>query len=146
MKSQFEAMSRYEHVNEKRLSENIIEQVGLGKVNARCNMVAIFSHPGEEIPSSLQEFDNCQLRVPESVPPMHNYNKQEPGIITVSYVFRFTATPGIEVEIPLIVTSMAYKNGGKATAGLSGRRHRGGGEGDENPIFEHDPGSVVYLC
>lgn len=33
----------------------------------------------------------------------------EPSIIVLSYVLQLTAQPGIEMEIPLIVTSLGYR-------------------------------------
>uniref|UniRef100_A0A8R1HQ55 Arrestin C-terminal-like domain-containing protein n=1 Tax=Caenorhabditis japonica TaxID=281687 RepID=A0A8R1HQ55_CAEJA len=41
MRTQFEARSRYEHVNEKKLAEQLIEMVPLGAVRSRCRMVGI---------------------------------------------------------------------------------------------------------
>jgi len=114
LKAQFEAMSRYEHINEKRLSENVVEQCELGKVKARCNT----------------SFDNC-LRIPESAPPSQS------GIIALSYVYRFLAFPGIELEIPLVVTAMAYRSGhGQQTQYVD----------NAESLLEHEPGSIVYLC
>ncbi|VDO66098.1 unnamed protein product [Haemonchus placei] len=102
MKTQFEAMSRYEHVNEKKLNEHLIETVPLGKVKARHKEV----------------FAKCIVRVPEGVPPTQNYNRDggDTAIIAIHYVLKFTALPGIECEIPLIVTSMGYADTGKQAA------------------------------
>ncbi|WKX93766.1 hypothetical protein Q1695_011212 [Nippostrongylus brasiliensis] len=102
MKTQFEAMSRYEHVNEKKLNEHLIELIPLGKVRARHKEV----------------FAKCCVRVPENAPPTQNYNRDggDTAIIAIHYVLKFTALPGIECEIPVIVTSMGYADTGKQAA------------------------------
>ncbi|CAJ0943257.1 unnamed protein product, partial [Mesorhabditis belari] len=101
MKTQFEATSRYEHVNEKKLSEQLIEMVNLGGVPGR----------------STQEFNRCTLRIPTGAPPTQNYMASgQPNIIAIYYVLKVTATPGIECEMPLIVTSGGYRDAQKNTA------------------------------
>uniref|UniRef100_A0A914Q6V0 Uncharacterized protein n=1 Tax=Panagrolaimus davidi TaxID=227884 RepID=A0A914Q6V0_9BILA len=96
LKTQFEAMSRYEHVNEKKLMEHIIDSFTLGRVKGKTDI----------------EFDICHLKVPENaVPSQHSSrNEIEPNIIILSYVLRLSATPGIETEIPLLITSNGYRN------------------------------------
>ncbi|EPB73568.1 arrestin domain protein [Ancylostoma ceylanicum] len=102
MKTQFEAMSRYEHVNEKKLSEHLIELVPLGRVRARHKQV----------------FAKCCIRIPEGAPPTQNYHRDggDTAIIAIHYVLKFIALPGIECEIPLIVTSMGYADSAKHAA------------------------------
>ncbi|VDM41203.1 unnamed protein product [Toxocara canis] len=80
LKTQFEAMSRYEHVNEKKLSERVVETAVLGNVKSRTDV----------------QFDNCLLKIPESTPPTQCYNKHspDPNIIALTYVLRFVALPG----------------------------------------------------
>ncbi|VDP17110.1 unnamed protein product [Heligmosomoides polygyrus] len=92
----------YEHVNEKKLSEHLIELVPLGKVRARHKQV----------------FAKCCVRVPDCAPPTQNYNRDggDTAIIAIHYVLKFTALPGIECEIPLVVTSMGYADTGKHAA------------------------------
>ncbi|KAK5978294.1 Arrestin domain protein [Trichostrongylus colubriformis] len=84
MKTQFEAMSRYEHVNEKKLYEHLIEMVLLGKVKARHKEV----------------FPKCTIRIPEEAPPTQNYNRDggDTAIIAIHYVLKFTALPGERLE------------------------------------------------
>ncbi|CAJ0578499.1 unnamed protein product, partial [Mesorhabditis spiculigera] len=95
MKTQFEAMSRYEHVNEKKLAEQIIESVILGSVAGK----------------STEEFDNISLRIPDGAPPTQNYTDGvQTNIITIHYILKVTATPGIECEMGLIVTSSGYRD------------------------------------
>ncbi|KAK6736121.1 hypothetical protein RB195_019038 [Necator americanus] len=102
MKTQYEAMSRYEHVNEKKLSEHLIELVPLGKVKARHKQI----------------FAKCCVRIPEGAPPTQNYHRDggETAIIAIHYVLKFIALPGIECEIPLVVTSMGYADSAKHAA------------------------------
>ncbi|CAB3402450.1 unnamed protein product [Caenorhabditis bovis] len=102
MKTQFEARSRYEHVNEKKLAEQLIDMVTLGAVRSRCRM----------------EFEKCHLKIPEAAPPTQNYNKGggETSIIAIHYVLKLTALPGIECEVPLIVTSCGYMDPQKQAA------------------------------
>uniref|UniRef100_A0A9J2PEL3 Arrestin C-terminal-like domain-containing protein n=1 Tax=Ascaris lumbricoides TaxID=6252 RepID=A0A9J2PEL3_ASCLU len=99
LKTQFEAMSRYEHVNEKKLTEQVIETAALGNIKSRTDV----------------QFDNCLLKIPESVPPTQYYNKHspDPNIIALTYTLRFIALPGIEMEIPLVVTAKGYRDGHK---------------------------------
>ncbi|KAE9415925.1 hypothetical protein Angca_004397 [Angiostrongylus cantonensis] len=106
MKTQFEAMSRYEHVNEKKLIEQAIELVPLGNVRSRHKQV----------------FSGCHIRIPEGAPPTQNYNREtgDTSIITIHYVLKLVALPGkifwIEYEIPLVVTSMGYADSAKDAA------------------------------
>lgn len=88
-------MSRYEHVNEKKLLEYIMDNNILGRVKGK----------------SEKEFDIQHLKIPENAVPTQQYQRSdETNIISLTYVMRFTATPGIETEIPLIITSKGYKN------------------------------------
>ncbi|CAI5445886.1 unnamed protein product [Caenorhabditis angaria] len=102
MKTQFEARSRYEHVNEKKLAEQLIEMVSLGAVRSRCRM----------------EFEKCYLKIPDAAPPTQNYNRGggESSIIAIHYVLKLTALPGIECEVPLVVTSCGYMDSHKQDA------------------------------
>ncbi|KAK0424165.1 hypothetical protein QR680_008524 [Steinernema hermaphroditum] len=93
LKTTYEASSRYEHVNEKKLQEQTIEQKELGKVKPRTDMT----------------FQNCLLKVPELAPPTRYSGSGEPCMIALSYVVRFTALPGVETEIPVIVTTHGNK-------------------------------------
>uniref|UniRef100_A0A1I7WUR9 Arrestin_C domain-containing protein n=1 Tax=Heterorhabditis bacteriophora TaxID=37862 RepID=A0A1I7WUR9_HETBA len=104
MKAQYEARSRYEHVNEKRLSENLIELISLGKVRAR----------------QKQEFEKSVIHIPDGIPPTQNYHREggDTAIITIQYVLKLTAIPGIECEIPLIITSRGYQDSSKQAAFL----------------------------
>ncbi|KAJ1346587.1 Arrestin domain-containing protein 15 [Parelaphostrongylus tenuis] len=102
MKTQFEAMSRYEHVNEKKLIEQSIELIPLGNVRSRHKQV----------------FSKCHIRIPEGAPPTQNYNREtgDTSIITIHYVLKLVALPGIEYEIPLVITSMGYADSAKDAA------------------------------
>ncbi|CAI4230406.1 unnamed protein product [Auanema sp. JU1783] len=104
MKTQFEAMSRYEHVNEKKLSEQLLEIVPLGSVRARSKIV----------------FEKCLVKIPDAAPPTQNYNLGggETAIIAIHYVLKLTALPGIECEVPIIVTTRGYKDKSKQAAFL----------------------------
>ncbi|VDK51587.1 unnamed protein product [Cylicostephanus goldi] len=75
-------ISRYEHVNEKKLSEHLIEMAALGKVKARHKQV----------------FAKCLIRIPEGAPPTQNYHRGggDTAIIAIHYVLKFTALPGKE--------------------------------------------------
>ncbi|PAV77029.1 hypothetical protein WR25_06591 isoform F [Diploscapter pachys] len=117
MKTQFEARSRYEHVNEKKLSEQLIEMIPLGAVRARCRM----------------EFEKCHIRIPDGAPPTQNYNMGggEAAIIAIHYILKMTAIPGIECEIPLIVTSRGYSDSNKQAAFVLHTR-RGKNQNDAN--------------
>ncbi|KAI1721065.1 arrestin domain-containing protein 15 [Ditylenchus destructor] len=127
LKIQFEAKSRYEHANDRKLVEQIIDSWLMGRVKGRTE----------------KTFDECRLRVPETATPTYqqqSVNPSLPGtsagydgsssiqydhsgmmsggqqshtssIIVLSYVLRFTALPGIETEIPLVITSQPYSNG-----------------------------------
>ncbi|GMR41766.1 hypothetical protein PMAYCL1PPCAC_11961 [Pristionchus mayeri] len=94
-KSQYEARSRYEHVDEKKLAEMVMDQCHLGFVSARSN----------------QDFDCVSLRIPFDAPPTQKYSPEIPlsfiPIIMIHYVLKLTALPGIELEIPLLVTAAA---------------------------------------
>ncbi|CAD6185784.1 unnamed protein product [Caenorhabditis auriculariae] len=94
--------SQYEHVNEKKLTEQLIELVALGAVRSRCRM----------------EFEKCHIRIPDAVPPTQNYNKGggDTAIIAIHYVLKMTALPGIECEIPLMITSAGYMDPNKQAA------------------------------
>uniref|UniRef100_A0A7E4ZVU3 Arrestin_C domain-containing protein n=1 Tax=Panagrellus redivivus TaxID=6233 RepID=A0A7E4ZVU3_PANRE len=95
LKTQFEAMSRYEHVNEKKLLESVMDTFVLGRIKGRTE----------------KDFEISNLKIPENaVPSQYNRSEADPHIITMSYVVRFTALPGIETEIPLMITSKGYKN------------------------------------
>uniref|UniRef100_A0A915BYD9 Arrestin C-terminal-like domain-containing protein n=2 Tax=Parascaris TaxID=6254 RepID=A0A915BYD9_PARUN len=115
LKTQFEAMSRYEHVNEKKLTEQVIEAAALGNIKSRNDV----------------QFDNCLLKLPESVPPTQYYNKHspDPNIIALTYTLRFIAFPGIEMEIPLVVTARGYRDGHKCYVERS-----------------YEVGGRVYMC
>uniref|UniRef100_A0A1I7YER7 Arrestin_C domain-containing protein n=1 Tax=Steinernema glaseri TaxID=37863 RepID=A0A1I7YER7_9BILA len=93
LKTTYEAASRYEHVNEKKLQEQTIEQKELGKVKPRTDIT----------------FQNCVLKIPELAPPTRYSGSGEPCIIALSYVVRFTAVPGVETELPVIVTTHGSK-------------------------------------
>ncbi|KJH41295.1 arrestin domain protein [Dictyocaulus viviparus] len=110
LKTQFEAMSRYEHVNEKKLCEQLIELIPLGNVKARHKEV----------------FSKCHIRIPEGAAPTQNYNtiSSDTSIITIQYVLKFVALPGIEYEIPLIVTSLGYVNADKEAAFILHNHHK----------------------
>ncbi|KAE9552768.1 hypothetical protein FO519_004030 [Halicephalobus sp. NKZ332] len=95
LKTQFEATSRYEHINEKKLLEHLMDSNVLGRVKGKTE----------------KEFDIQLLKIPENAVPTQQASKtDDPNIISLTYVMRFTALPGIETEIPLIITSKGYKN------------------------------------
>uniref|UniRef100_A0AC34PWH5 Arrestin C-terminal-like domain-containing protein n=1 Tax=Panagrolaimus sp. JU765 TaxID=591449 RepID=A0AC34PWH5_9BILA len=95
LKTQFEAMSRYERINEKKLLEHMMDSKIIGKVKGKTE----------------KDFDLEHLKIPENAVPTQQYNRaDEVNILSLSYVMRFSAEPGIETEIPLIVTSKGYKN------------------------------------
>lgn len=60
----------------------------------------------------FQRFDTLKLVVPDyAVPSLQGTDAEiENSIIILSYVLQLTANPGIEMEIPLIITSLGYKN------------------------------------
>uniref|UniRef100_A0A1I7SXL6 Calpain catalytic domain-containing protein n=1 Tax=Caenorhabditis tropicalis TaxID=1561998 RepID=A0A1I7SXL6_9PELO len=64
------------------------------------------------------EFEKCLLRIPDAAPPTQNYNRGggDCSIIAIHYVLKLTALPGIECEIPLIVTSCGYMDPHKQAA------------------------------
>jgi hypothetical protein len=53
------------------------------------------------------------LRVPEQAIPSMQQSRSGDSIISLSYVLRFNALPGIETEIPIVITSLGYRNGGR---------------------------------
>lgn len=91
LKSTFEAMSRYEHINEKKLMEFVLDAVTLGRVKGKTDI----------------EFDICHLKVPENAVPSQHTNKNdvEPNIITLSYVLRLSATPGLIKNFLIFILS-----------------------------------------
>ncbi|KAI6215779.1 hypothetical protein M3Y94_00424800 [Aphelenchoides besseyi] len=91
MKVQYEASSRYEHVNENKVIENRVCESWLGRIKSHSEMVSF----------------KCRLETPEDIPP--NTLNDARCIIKISYVLRLRALPNVEVEIPLIVTAQGYK-------------------------------------
>ncbi|VDN01334.1 unnamed protein product [Thelazia callipaeda] len=81
LKTIYEAVSRYEHIKEKKLSEQVIGSSGLGSVKFR----------------SQSKFLDCYLKIPENYPPTQIYNRNsfESHIIAISYALKFTAFPGL---------------------------------------------------
>uniref|UniRef100_A0A1I7ST79 Arrestin_C domain-containing protein n=1 Tax=Bursaphelenchus xylophilus TaxID=6326 RepID=A0A1I7ST79_BURXY len=95
LKAQFTAISRYEHVNDCKLVEQQLDNIPLGRVKGR----------------SETNFNTLKLTIPDyavpSVPP--DQSEMEHSIISLSYVLQFTAQPQIEMEIPLMITSLGYR-------------------------------------
>lgn len=58
--------------------------------------------------------EECVLRVSEQAVPTHQTSPD--SIISLSYVIRFNALPGIETEIPVLITSLGYRNAASAHA------------------------------
>ncbi|KAI6240144.1 Arrestin-C domain-containing protein [Aphelenchoides fujianensis] len=96
LKSQFEAMSRYEHVQDTKLICQNLDVIPIGRIKGR----------------SEATFNKCRLRIPENVVPsiQHDRPDSESSIIVLSYVLQFTANPGVDMEIPLIITAHGYRN------------------------------------
>jgi len=69
----------------------------------------------------LQKFKDCTLKVVDGVVPTQQSTNPglDPCIIQLSYVLRFNAEPGIESEIPLIITAEGYRNPHQAKRGLA---------------------------
>ncbi|KAI3410141.1 hypothetical protein GPALN_006500 [Globodera pallida] len=84
LKTQFEARSRYEQASDRKVVENVMDSYPLGR-----------------------DMEECVLRVPEQAVPTHQGSPD--SIIVLSYVLRFNALPGIETEIPVVVTSLGYR-------------------------------------
>ncbi|CEF59352.1 Arrestin-like, N-terminal domain and Arrestin C-terminal-like domain and Arrestin, C-terminal domain and Immunoglobulin E-set domain-containing protein [Strongyloides ratti] len=115
MKCELEAISRYEHISEKKLIEVIIDQYEIGKINKKsedqirnCKLVV----PENATPSQIDCFKNklssqknvqCELHSKDI-----NETKNNP-LIVISYSLKFLALPGIETEIPLIFTTRGFK-------------------------------------
>lgn len=58
------------------------------------------------------------LLVPQNaVPTRQHKQNEEVNMIVLSYVLRFTADPGIEVEIPVILTAFGFRDPSRAGAG-----------------------------
>nr|CAD2180770.1 unnamed protein product [Meloidogyne enterolobii] len=90
LKSHFLAQSRYEQANDTKLVETLLDSHQIDNIKGRSEINA----------------EECLLRVPEqTIPSMHS------PIISLSYVLRFIGLPGIETEIPLVITSLGYKHG-----------------------------------
>ncbi|CAD5215662.1 unnamed protein product [Bursaphelenchus okinawaensis] len=96
LKAQFVAISRYEHVNDCKLVEQQLDSIPIGRIKGR----------------SEENFKSLKLTIPDyavpSVPP--DQSEMEHSIISLSYVLQLTAQPKIEMEIPLVVTSLGYRN------------------------------------
>ncbi|KAF7634703.1 Arrestin_C domain-containing protein [Meloidogyne graminicola] len=89
LKSHFLAQSRYEQANDTKLVETLLDSHKIDNIKGRSEI----------------NTEECLLRIPEqTIPTMHS------PIISLSYVLRFIALPGIETEIPLYITSLGYKN------------------------------------
>nr|CAD2198629.1 unnamed protein product [Meloidogyne enterolobii] len=89
LKSHFLAQSRYEQANDTKLVETLLDSHQIDNIRGRSEINA----------------EECLLRVPEqTIPSMHS------PIISLSYVLRFIGLPGIETEIPLVITSLGYKH------------------------------------
>ncbi|KAL3117079.1 hypothetical protein niasHT_007482 [Heterodera trifolii] len=105
LKTQFEARSRYEQASDQKLVENVMDSYPLGKVKGRTDL----------------DLEECVLRVPEQAVPT---NQTVPdSIIALSYVIRFNALPGIETEIPVLITSLGYRHVETAAGGQPQRHH-----------------------
>uniref|UniRef100_A0A914V579 Arrestin C-terminal-like domain-containing protein n=1 Tax=Plectus sambesii TaxID=2011161 RepID=A0A914V579_9BILA len=78
------ARSRYENAEDTKLREYIIEQKDAPSVPPRC----------------VRLIDDCTLKIPSKAVPTF-----EGRIIGLTYLLRFTANPGIEVEIPIIIAT-----------------------------------------
>uniref|UniRef100_A0A915P5V8 Arrestin C-terminal-like domain-containing protein n=1 Tax=Meloidogyne floridensis TaxID=298350 RepID=A0A915P5V8_9BILA len=89
LKSHFLAQSRYEQANDTKLVETLLDSHQIDNIRGKSEINA----------------EECLLRVPEqTIPSMHS------PIISLSYVLRFIGLPGIETEIPLVITSLGYKH------------------------------------
>uniref|UniRef100_A0A914E584 Arrestin C-terminal-like domain-containing protein n=1 Tax=Acrobeloides nanus TaxID=290746 RepID=A0A914E584_9BILA len=134
LKSQFEAMSRYEHVNEKKLLEQMLDNVLLGRAKGR----------------SETEFKTCDLKIPENGVPSQQSTRGDGdvNIIAISYVLRFVAKPGIETEIPIIVTSKGYREPTKSITSSAVAELRPARSNRRATIFEsNDPNNpAVFYC
>ncbi|KAI6215282.1 hypothetical protein M3Y94_00367400 [Aphelenchoides besseyi] len=95
MKTQFTATSRYEHVNDKKVVEERLDCVPLGRIKGRSEMT----------------FNSLRLRIPaNTIPSTSTRDPDSNSIIVATYVFKFEGTPGIETEIPLIITTLGNRN------------------------------------
>ena len=61
-KTQFEAMSRYERLNDRKLAEQTIELVNLGKVKARTQMVSFIRRCKDVKPYVCGPESFCKLK------------------------------------------------------------------------------------
>jgi len=96
LKAQFEAKSRYEHAHDRKLVEQVVDSWPIGKIRGRTE----------------ERFKDCTLKVVDGVVPTQQSTSPglDPSIIQLSYVLRFNAEPGIESEIPIIITAEGYRN------------------------------------
>ncbi|KAH7699973.1 Protein ARRD-15 b [Aphelenchoides avenae] len=102
LKAQFEAMSRYEHISDRKVIEHVLQNIPLGRIKGRSDV----------------NIDVTNLSVPPNAVPTHQHSKsEEVNMIVLSYVLRFSADPGIEVEIPVILTALGYRDPSRAGAG-----------------------------
>uniref|UniRef100_A0A914HSG5 Arrestin C-terminal-like domain-containing protein n=1 Tax=Globodera rostochiensis TaxID=31243 RepID=A0A914HSG5_GLORO len=111
LKTQFEARSRYEQASDRKVVENVMDSYPLGRVKGRTDL----------------DMEECMLRVPEQAVPTHQGSPD--SIIVLSYVLRFNALPGIETEIPVVVTSLGYRQivAEPARPERNGQAMKGGG-------------------
>ncbi|KAI6228708.1 Arrestin domain containing protein [Aphelenchoides fujianensis] len=98
MKVQYKAVSRYEHVEEKKLVEERVCESWLGRIKSQSEMTSF----------------KCRLRAPEDIPPSTMNTAggalaDEGALIAVSYVLRLHALPDVEVEMPVIVTALGFE-------------------------------------
>uniref|UniRef100_A0A0N4ZAV2 Arrestin_C domain-containing protein n=1 Tax=Parastrongyloides trichosuri TaxID=131310 RepID=A0A0N4ZAV2_PARTI len=117
MKCELEAISRYEHISEKKLIEIIVDQYEIGKIGKKsedqirnCKLVV----PENATPSQIQCFkngikknntiNNCEQHPEEATNTVKNNS-----LIEISYCLKFLALPGIDTEIPLIFTTRGFK-------------------------------------
>ena len=120
LKSQFQAQSRYEQANDRKLVETMLDTYPLGRIKGRTDL----------------DMDDCVLRVPEQTIPSMQQNSRAGGdaIISLSYVLRFNALPGIETEIPIVITSLGYRNDTGAGNNNSSNHHGGSRKNQQHPM------------
>uniref|UniRef100_A0AC35U5Q4 Arrestin_C domain-containing protein n=1 Tax=Rhabditophanes sp. KR3021 TaxID=114890 RepID=A0AC35U5Q4_9BILA len=111
MKCELEAISRYEHISEKKVIEFSIGFHDIGKIKGKtenqiqnCKLTV----PENAIPSVIKHFQNSRNRLFNKGSNAQEVIKEN-SLIVITYCLKFLAQPGIETEIPLIFTTSGFK-------------------------------------
>uniref|UniRef100_A0A0N5BLW2 Arrestin_C domain-containing protein n=1 Tax=Strongyloides papillosus TaxID=174720 RepID=A0A0N5BLW2_STREA len=115
MKCELEAISRYEHISEKKLIEVVIDQYEIGKIKKKsedqirdCKLIVPENATPSQIDCFRENIITQQNRKCELHSEQGNGVKNNP-LIMISYCLKFLALPGIETEIPLVFTTRGFK-------------------------------------